>query len=68
MKKEPTSSRLSWAENPKTETLVIRVEPALKRHIERLATKAGRPMASFARELLRQGVERMTVTTKGRKP
>lgn len=66
--KKSTPARPGWAENPKTETLVVRVEPALKRDIERLATKAGRPMASFARELLREGVERMTLTKKGRKP
>jgi predicted transcriptional regulator len=47
-----------WSENPKTETLVVRVEPALKRDIERLAQKAGRPMATVARMLLREAVSR----------
>lgn len=59
------AKRKGWAENPKTETLVVRVEPALKRDIERLAAKAGRPMASFARELLRQGVEQLVRAKKG---
>ena len=50
----------TWSENPKTETLIVRVEPALKRDIERLAQNAGRPIATVARMLLRQGVDQRT--------
>lgn len=55
--KSKTPGRPGWSDNPKSETLVVRVEPDLKSALEKQAAKAGRPMASYARDLLREAVE-----------
>jgi predicted DNA binding CopG/RHH family protein len=47
-----------WSENPKDERLAVCISESLRAAIEKSAERAGLPMATHARQLLRLAVER----------
>ena len=49
-----------WSENPKNERLAVCISETLQAAIEKSAERAGLPMATHARQLLRLAIEHRT--------